>query len=358
MSGRIEIRDLVIEAETASGRLALVEGLSLDVERGAIGALVGESGCGKSMTALAVMGLLPPRVRVASGEIRLDGTRIDNLAESDWLAIRGRRVSMIFQEPMTSLNPLHSIGAQVAEVYRIHTALGRREAWTRAVGMLKRVHIPDAGRRAGQYPHQLSGGMRQRVMIAMALAADPDFLIADEPTTALDVTIQAQILELLRELAEERRDRRGTGVLLITHDMGVVAETAATLCVMYAGRGVEYGTTAAIFRRPYHPYTIGLMNAIPRLERGRARLVAIPGQVPRPGQRPSGCTFAPRCSFVLDECRRGEIPLASRGEPPTAIMSRCLVPAPSFAPYGKMSVTTNNVKNRNAGLQTGVMEPL
>lgn len=330
MSGLLEIRDLVIEAETASGRLALVEGLSLTIERGAIGALVGESGCGKSMTALAVMGLLPPRVHVAAGEIRLDGARIDNLRERDWLAIRGRRVSMIFQEPMTSLNPLHSIGGQVAEVYRIHSALGRRESWTRAVAMLKRVRIPDAERRAAQYPHQFSGGMRQRVMIAMALAADPEFLIADEPTTALDVTIQAQILDLLRELARERADRKGTGVLLITHDMGVVAETASTMCVMYAGKGVEYGATRDVFRRPYHPYTIGLMNAIPRLERGRERLKAIPGQVPRPGRRLPGCTFAPRCSFLMNECALRSIPLAERGTPEARILSRCLVPEPSF----------------------------
>ncbi len=314
----LSIRDLVIAAETAGGLVPLVNGLSLEASKDSITALVGESGCGKSMTALAVMGLLPPRVRIISGEILLDGKRIDNLKEEEYLSYRGRRISMIFQEPMTSLNPLHTVGNQIAEVYRIHFGDGRRSAMEKAVAMLRKVRIPDPEKRAEQYPHQMSGGMRQRVMIAIALAASPELLLADEPTTALDVTIQAQILDLLRELIAEEKE---TGILLITHDMGVVAETASRMIVMYAGHEVESGTVRDVFGAPRHPYTRGLLAAIPHLVEPHERLKAIPGQVPRPGERPQGCAFAPRCTFVKDDCRTAPIPVFDRGP----VKSRCIL---------------------------------
>jgi oligopeptide/dipeptide ABC transporter ATP-binding protein len=271
------------------------------------------------------MGLLPPRVRVSSGTIRLADRSIERLPERDFLAIRGRTVSMIFQEPMTSLNPLHTVGRQVAEVYRIHFGDSRRTALEKAVRMLDRVRIPDPEKRAGQYPHQMSGGMRQRVMIAMALAAEPELLLADEPTTALDVTIQAQILDLLRELAAETDRATRTGILLITHDMGVVAETAREMIVMYAGREVERGPVRSVFARPSHPYTRGLLEAIPDIARPGERLRAIPGLVPRPGDRPPGCAFAPRCSYVLSRCSTETIPLFDRGDAGAGVKARCVM---------------------------------
>ncbi len=323
MSAVLSIRDLVIRAETAAGEITLVDGLSFDVEPGAVTALVGESGCGKSMTALAVMGLLPPRVRVASGSILLSGRSLETLTEEEYLGIRGRRASMIFQEPMTSLNPLHTVGDQVSEVYRIHAKDDRRTARAKAVAMLERVRIPDPEKRAGQYPHQMSGGMRQRVMIAMALAAEPEILLADEPTTALDVTIQAQILDLLRDLASSGTSERRTAVLLITHDMGVVAETAERMVVMYSGREMEKGPVSSIFARPGHPYTKGLLAAIPRAGAKEERLNAIPGQVPRPGDRPEGCAFRPRCAWGEERCA-APVPLARRGGSGGETWVRCV----------------------------------
>jgi peptide/nickel transport system ATP-binding protein len=321
----LEIRDLLIHAGTRRGPLTLVDGVSFNVPRGEITALVGESGCGKSITSLSVMGLLPPRVRIAGGTIRLAGRPVENLAESDYLAIRGRVVSMIFQEPMTSLNPLHTVGNQVAEVYRIHFGDSRRTALEKAVKMLDRVRIPDPSKRAAQYPHQMSGGMRQRVMIAMSLAAEPELLLADEPTTALDVTIQAQILDLLRELAADTARKTRTGILLITHDMGVVAETASNVIVMYAGKEVESGPVREIFARPAHPYTKGLLEAIPDIARRGERLKAIPGLVPRPGERPAGCAFAPRCGLVMPKCLETPVPLFARGRPDAAVRARCFL---------------------------------
>jgi peptide/nickel transport system ATP-binding protein len=325
MTPVLEIRDLVIRAESQRGSLTLVDGVSLDVPRGEITALVGESGCGKSITSLSVMGLLPPRVRIASGTIRLADRSIENLSESEYLAIRGRTVSMIFQEPMTSLNPLHTVGRQVAEVYRIHCGDSRRTAIEKAVKMLDRVRIPDPAKRAAQYPHQMSGGMRQRVMIAMSLAAEPELLLADEPTTALDVTIQAQILDLLRELAADTARKTRTGILLITHDMGVVAETATNMIVMYAGMEVERGPVREVFARPAHPYTKGLLEAIPDIDKRGERLKAIPGLVPRPGERPVGCAFAARCGYVMPKCSERPIPLFNRGRAGVDLKARCLV---------------------------------
>jgi oligopeptide/dipeptide ABC transporter ATP-binding protein len=269
------------------------------VAAGGVTALVGESGCGKSVTARAIMRLLPmPPVRIPRGRIRFEGRDLLALPERAMRAVRGDRIAMVFQEPMTSLNPAWSIGFQIDEAMRLHTRLDRKARRARAVELLRRVGIGGAERRLDQFPHELSGGLRQRAMIAMALACDPDLLIADEPTTALDVTVQAQILELLREL---RRDL-GMALLLITHDLGVVAETADEVLVMYAGTLVERAPVATLFRAPRHPYTAGLMAAVPRLGTRPGRLTAIPGTVPPPGRRPAGCPFAERCPRVSSRC--------------------------------------------------------
>jgi peptide/nickel transport system ATP-binding protein len=276
--------------------------------------VVGESGCGKSVTALSTMRLIPERSgRIVRGAIRFDGRDLTTLDESQMRHIRGNRIAMVFQEPMTSLNPVHTVGQQIAEAVRIHQGLARAEARARAVEMLERVRIPDAARRVDSYPHEFSGGMRQRVMIAMALSCEPRLLIADEPTTALDVTIQAQILRLILELQQ----RSGTAVLLITHDLGVIAETAQRVVVMYAGRKVEQAAVQPLFERPLHPYTRGLMASIPRGRQGvrQQRLAEIPGIVPSlrepaPGQAPvQGCAFAARCAFVAERCRAEAPPL-------------------------------------------------
>jgi len=265
---------------------------------------VGESGCGKSVTALAIMGLLPPAARL-SGSVRLMGQELGALSAEQWRGRRGRDLAMIFQEPMTSLNPAFTAGEQVAEALRLHEGLAPAAAFARAVEMLDRVRIPDAARRARQYPHQLSGGMRQRVMIAMALACKPKLLIADEPTTALDVTVQAQILALLDQLKRET----GTAVVLITHDLGVVADHADEVVVMYAGRIAEQAPAATLFARPEHPYTVGLLGAVPRIEGGAERLASIEGTVPDLRFPPPGCRFAPRCPFSGSDCDR-QPPLA------------------------------------------------
>ncbi|WP_309139582.1 ABC transporter ATP-binding protein [Siccirubricoccus sp. G192] len=274
-----------------------MDGISFQVAPGRTLAIVGESGCGKSVTALAVMGLLPPEVRL-SGSIHLLGREMSTLTPEEWRGRRGRDLAMVFQEPMTSLNPAFTAGEQVAEALRLHEGLDHARAAARAVEMLDRVRIPEAARRARQYPHQLSGGMRQRVMIAMALACKPRLLIADEPTTALDVTVQAQILGLLDEMKRET----GTAVVLITHDLGVVADHADAVVVMYAGRVAERAPAAALFARPEHPYTVGLLGAAPRLEGGAQRLASIEGTVPDLLHPPPGCRFAPRCPFRIAAC--------------------------------------------------------
>ena len=296
----LEVDDLHVEI---AGRAAVVNGLSFRVNAGETVCLVGESGCGKSISALSVLRLLPPVARVRGGAVRLDGKNLLDLDERALRRIRGNDVAMIFQEPMSSLNPLRTIGFQIAEVMMLHRSLSRAEAWDRAGELLETVHLPDGRRRLDDYPHQLSGGMRQRVMIAMAIACDPRVILADEPTTALDVTIQAQITELLAEMQRAF----GTAIVLITHDMGLVAENADRVVVMYAGRKVEEAPVEAFFRRPSHPYSRGLLGSLPQLGStpagGRARLPEIPGTVPAFDDLPPGCPFATRCGHVTETCR-------------------------------------------------------
>ncbi len=281
------------------GDVPAVDGVSLEVRRGQTLGIVGESGCGKSMLSLSVMRLVPPPGRVSAGRVMFDGMDLLGLAPRAMRDIRGNRIAMIFQEPMTSLNPVFTIGDQIIEAMRAHDrSRPAAEMRARAIAALDRVRIPAASRRLDDYPHQMSGGMRQRVMIAMALACSPDLLIADEPTTALDVTVQAQILDLLRDLQAQS----GMAIILITHDLGVVAETADEVAVMYAGRVVERSGGAAIFDDPQHPYTLGLLGSIPKIEEERERLLAIEGTVPPPFDLPSGCRFHPRCVFAASEC--------------------------------------------------------
>jgi peptide/nickel transport system ATP-binding protein len=299
----LEIRGLKTHFATDEGMVHAVDGVDLALDRGETLGVVGESGCGKSVTALTVMKLLAmPPARIVAGEIRWRGRDLVPLPQDAMRAIRAREIAMVFQEPMTSLNPVYTVGEQIAEVIRLHQGLGPRAAMARAVEMLRLVHIPHPERRARDYPHQFSGGMRQRVMIAMALACEPQLLIADEPTTALDVTIQAQILELLGEL----KARMGMAVMLITHAMGVIAETAQRVAVMYAGKVVEEAPVAELFRAPRHPYTRGLIRSIPRIDLAatrKARLEAIPGVVPSLLEPAPGCRFAPRCAHAREECR-------------------------------------------------------
>jgi len=293
-----------------AGEVAAVDGVSLSVERGKTLGIVGESGCGKSMLSLSVMRLVPPPGRVAAGRVMFDGQDLLTLPSQAMRAIRGNRIGMIFQEPMTSLNPVFTVGDQITEAMRAHDRrASSAELRARAVAALDRVRIPAAARRIDEYPHQMSGGMRQRVMIAMALSCDPDLLIADEPTTALDVTVQAQILDLLRDLQAQS----GMAIILITHDLGVVAEMADEVAVMYAGRVVERASGAAIFDDPQHPYTLGLLGSIPRIEESRSRLLAIEGSVPAPFDLPKGCRFHPRCVFAAVECTRVDPPLRELG---------------------------------------------
>jgi len=310
MGALLEIRDLQVELATARGTLRAVDGVSLEVPRGQTLGIVGESGCGKSLTALSVLRLLrAPPARVAKGQVLFEGRDLLTLPEAELRRIRGDRIAMVFQEPMSSLNPVYTVGAQIAEAVRAHRPLDRAAARARAVEMLRQVGIPAPLERADAYPHQLSGGMRQRVMIAMALACDPELLIADEPTTALDVTVQAQILELLRGLQRSRR----MSMALITHDLGVVAETCDEVVVMYAGRVVERAPVRDLFRHPAHPYTAGLLRSIPRLEQGRAqRLWAIPGSVPALGAWPSGCRFRDRCDRATEICAQVDPPLEAK----------------------------------------------
>jgi oligopeptide/dipeptide ABC transporter ATP-binding protein len=282
------------------GELRAVDGVSFSLEAGRTLGIVGESGCGKSVTALSIMGLIPqPPGRIAGGAVLFEGVNLLELAPAQLRELRGDRISMIFQEPMSSLNPAFTVGEQIAEVLLRHRKIGKNEAKDRAIEMLRRVRIPSPERRYDDYPHRLSGGMRQRAMIAMALACEPKLLIADEPTTALDVTIQAQILELMRVL----REQTGAAIILITHDLGVIAELADDVAVMYAGRIVEHASVERIFAEPQHPYTIGLLGSIPRLHVEQERLAAIEGQVPGQYSSGAGCRFEPRCPFALERCR-------------------------------------------------------
>ncbi len=295
----LEVRGLVTEFRTRAGVLRAVDGVSFSIAAGETLALVGESGCGKSVTAFSLMRLVAdPPGRVAAGEVLFEGRDLLKLPDAQLRAVRGDRMAMIFQEPMTSLNPVMTVGDQIVEAIRQHRPVSRREALARAVALLEEVRIPDAGRRAADYPHRLSGGMRQRVMIAMALACEPRLLIADEPTTALDVTIQAQVLDLIDTL----KARSGLAVLLITHDLGVVAQHAQRVAVMYAGRIVEEAETAALFAAPAHPYTEGLLASIPRPGARAERLREIPGMVPSLAEMPVGCAFAPRCERAQARC--------------------------------------------------------
>jgi len=283
-----------------------VDGVDFSLERGRTLGIVGESGCGKSVTALSIMGLVPrPPGRIVAGEVRFEGEDLLRLSPARLRELRGARLSMIFQEPMTSLNPAFTVGDQVAEALLRHEKTSRKEAKHNAIEMLRRVRIPSPERRARDYPHRLSGGMRQRVMIAMALACNPQLLIADEPTTALDVTIQAQILELMRAL----RSELGTAIILITHDLGVIAELADDVIVMYAGKVVERCPVSSLFTEPHHPYTIGLLGSIPRLDLAQQRLSAIEGTVPDAAAMPAGCRFHARCPFAVNKCREEVPPL-------------------------------------------------
>ncbi|MDR1885124.1 MAG: ABC transporter ATP-binding protein [Synergistaceae bacterium] len=295
----LDVRDLKTSFVMRRGAVRAVDGVSLSVERGETLGIVGESGCGKSVTALSVMRLVAEPCRV-EGEILYGGADLLKLSMTEMRKIRGNKIAMIFQEPMTSLNPVLTVGTQISEVLRLHEGLGRREAMERTVGMLASVHIPMPDKRAREYPHQMSGGMRQRVMIAMALCCRPDVLICDEPTTALDVTIQAQIISLIEEL----KSLTGSAVIMITHDLGVISEISDRIAVMYAGRIVEEGTKMELLTDPLHPYTVGLLNAVPRIDRDLAELRVIPGMVPNPALMPEGCGFRPRCGHADRVCLR------------------------------------------------------
>ena len=311
MSALLEVDGLRTSFRVEAGEFSAVDGVSFSIDAGRTLGLVGESGCGKSVTALSIMGLVPaPAGRIVSGAIRFEGVDLLQLSAAELRELRGDRISMIFQEPMTSLNPAFTVGEQIVEGILRHRRSSREEARSRAIEMLRRVHIPSPEKRFDDYPHRLSGGMRQRVMIAMALACEPKLLIADEPTTALDVTIQAQILDLMRTLRKET----GTAIILITHDLGVVAELADEVAVMYSGRIVERAPVDTLFARPQHPYTVGLLGSIPRLDLEQERLPAIEGAVPNPLAPVSACRFHPRCPFAIEKCHRDDPTTMSVGE--------------------------------------------
>jgi oligopeptide/dipeptide ABC transporter ATP-binding protein len=309
MSHLLEINNLQTQFPTRDGLVRAVDGVTFHIDSGELLGVVGESGCGKSITALSIMRLISPPGKIVSGEIIFDGQNLLKLSDAEMRQIRGDDIAMIFQDPMTSLNPVFTVGEQIAEALRLHRELSRKAAREATIQAMREVSIPDPARRVDDYPHQLSGGMRQRVMIAMALACDPKLLIADEPTTALDVTIQAQILELLDEL----RRNRELAVLLITHDLGVVAEVADRVAVMYTGRIVEESSVEELFARPKHPYTEGLLRSVPKLTAAgvarKERLETIEGTVPSPTNLPPGCHFAPRCPHRMPRCTEEEIPL-------------------------------------------------
>jgi peptide/nickel transport system ATP-binding protein len=308
MTPLLEVENLRLDIVTESGRHPAVEEVSFAIGRGETLGLVGESGCGKSITALSLMGLLRPPLALGAGTIRLEGREIQALPSGELRALRGARIAMIFQEPMTALNPLSPVGRQIAEMFIIHQGLSAADAERRAVDALRQVRVPAPERRARDYPHQLSGGMRQRVMIAIALACKPDLLIADEPTTALDVTVQSEIVDLMKDLCA----RQGTAILMISHDLGLVTDICARVCVMYAGRIVERQASGAVFRAPAHPYTRGLVGSLPRLglraAHGQRKLTEITGTVPSVFDFPAGCRFHPRCPLATEICRTTEPP--------------------------------------------------
>lgn len=326
----LTVEGLSTQFKTRSGLVRSVDDVSFHIDEGELLGVVGESGCGKSITALSIMGLVAEPGRIVAGSIKFKGEELANAADDRLREIRGNDIAMIFQDPMTSLNPVFTVGEQIAEGIRLHRGLDKKSAWSAAIEAMREVAIPSPERRANDYPHQLSGGMRQRVMIAMALACDPELLIADEPTTALDVTIQAQILELLDELRKNRK----LAVLLITHDLGVVAEVADRVCVMYTGKIVEESSVEEIFNDPKHPYTKGLLRSVPKLtaigESKPERLETIEGTVPSPTDLPVGCHFAPRCQFRLERCSSGEIAMYM---PKPGVMVRCVL-------FENMSETT------------------
>ena len=306
MKPLLEVRDLRTYFYTGDKIVKAVDGVSYSIEEGKTLGLVGESGCGKSVSALSILGLIPsPPGKIESGEIIFEGRDLRKLSESEMCAIRGNDIAMIFQEPMTSLNPVFTVGYQISEAICLHQRVSRAEAKSIAIELLRKVKIPSPEQRYGEYPHQLSGGMKQRAMIAMGISCNPKLLIADEPTTALDVTIQAQILDLLMEL----RDEFNMSTLLITHDLGVVAETTDDVAVMYAGQVVEYAVTTELFANPKHPYTVGLFGSLPKLGDKRKYLEAIEGSVPDPSNHPAGCRFHPRCNLMEEKCKQADIEL-------------------------------------------------
>jgi len=305
----LEVRHLRVEFPTRRGTLVALDDVSFDIAPGEVLGVVGESGAGKSLTGAAIIGLLEPPGRIAAGEILLDGERIDNLPYAAMRRIRGRKIGAIFQDPLTSLNPLYTVGRQLIETIRTHLPLSAAQARARAIQLLQDTGIPAAEARLDHYPHQFSGGMRQRVVIALALAAEPRLIVADEPTTALDVSIQAQIIALLKRLCREH----GASVMLVTHDMGVIAETCDRVAVMYAGRMAEIGPVQQVIHHPAHPYTVGLMGAIPAMDEDRERLTQIDGAMPRLNAIPPGCAFNPRCPHVFERCRQERPDLLSSG---------------------------------------------
>ena len=318
----LEVRNLRVEFPTRRGTLVALDDVSFEIAPGEILGVVGESGAGKSLTGAAIIGLLDPPGRVASGEIRFDGRRIDNLPYDEMRKVRGRQIGAIFQDPLTSLNPLYTVGRQLVETITTHLPVSADEARKRAIRLLQETGIPAPEVRIDQYPHQFSGGMRQRVVIALALAAEPKLIVADEPTTALDVSIQAQIISLLRRLCKDH----GAAVMLVTHDMGVIAETCDRVAVMYAGRIVEIGPVHDVIHAPAHPYTAGLMGSIPAMDEDRERLLQIDGAMPRLTAIPKGCAFNPRCPRVFDRCRVERPELLAAGTTRAA----CWLHAPSF----------------------------
>jgi len=295
----LSVRNLQVEFASRRGTLRAIDGVSFDIAKGEVLGVVGESGAGKSVTGLSVIGLIDPPGRISGGEIRLAGLRIDNLPPEEMRRIRGKRIGMIFQDPLTSLNPLYKVGDQIVETIRTHLNLSEQAARRRAIELLAEVGIPAPDKRIDGYPHEFSGGMRQRVVIALAICAEPELIIADEPTTALDVSVQAQIISLIKRLGRDH----GTAVMLVTHDMGVIAETSDRVAVMYAGRVAEIGPVQDVVRNPLHPYAKGLMGAIPTLAGEDKRLVQIPGSMPRLSAIPRGCSFNPRCERAFDRCR-------------------------------------------------------
>jgi len=302
MTKLLELKNLVVEFPSRHGTLRALDGISFEIAPGEILGVVGESGAGKSLTGASIIGLLEPPGRIASGEIILKGQRIDNLSNDQMRSIRGRKIGAIFQDPLTSLNPLYSIGKQLTETIQSHIPMSDAQARQRAIALLQDTGIPAAAERIDHYPHQFSGGMRQRVVIALALAAEPELIVADEPTTALDVSIQAQIIGLLKNICKQK----GAAVMLITHDMGVIAETCDRVAVMYAGRIVEIGPVHQVIHQPQHPYTVGLMASIPDIEIDRERLNQIDGSMPRLSAIPTGCAFNPRCSQVFTKCKQAK----------------------------------------------------